>query len=180
VYHIKGWGKFNRHYGDFCTGADKFLKLSNVEQTLGHLDYRLVVFSHDTIRGPRSGFRGQLSFPLNRFLREKKENPMYARKVSLCSKLESVQFLQKIEHQMVPLLRKQEGFLDQLILLSGSGETIYVYSFWDNSEDAEKYDSTTLPKLTKLLTGVIDGTLRVHAFGGPRGRLSSGSREVLC
>jgi len=22
VYHIKGWGKFNRHYGDFCTGAD--------------------------------------------------------------------------------------------------------------------------------------------------------------
>jgi hypothetical protein len=23
VYHIKGWGKFNRHYGDFCTGADK-------------------------------------------------------------------------------------------------------------------------------------------------------------
>ncbi|MGC1417272.1 MAG: tyrosine-type recombinase/integrase [Candidatus Acidiferrum sp.] len=23
VYHIKGWGIFNRHYGDFCTGADK-------------------------------------------------------------------------------------------------------------------------------------------------------------
>ena len=22
VYHIKGWGKFNRHYGDFCIGAD--------------------------------------------------------------------------------------------------------------------------------------------------------------
>src|SRR5437879_10807744 len=23
VYHVKGWGKFNRHYGDFCTGADR-------------------------------------------------------------------------------------------------------------------------------------------------------------
>ena len=22
VYHVKGWGKFKRHYGDFCTGAD--------------------------------------------------------------------------------------------------------------------------------------------------------------
>jgi len=22
-YHIKGWGKFKRHYGDFCIGADK-------------------------------------------------------------------------------------------------------------------------------------------------------------
>jgi len=25
VYHVKGWGKFNRHYGDFCTGADTIL-----------------------------------------------------------------------------------------------------------------------------------------------------------
>ena len=24
VYHVKGWGKFNRHYGDFCTGADNW------------------------------------------------------------------------------------------------------------------------------------------------------------
>jgi hypothetical protein len=23
VYHIKGWGKFNRNDGDLCTGADK-------------------------------------------------------------------------------------------------------------------------------------------------------------
>ena len=23
VYHVKGWGKFNRYYGDFCTGADR-------------------------------------------------------------------------------------------------------------------------------------------------------------
>ncbi|MGA8343197.1 MAG: hypothetical protein WB781_14785, partial [Candidatus Sulfotelmatobacter sp.] len=23
VYHIKGWGKFKRHYGDFCIGADR-------------------------------------------------------------------------------------------------------------------------------------------------------------
>jgi hypothetical protein len=27
VYHIRGWGKFNRNYGDFCTGADKGTKL---------------------------------------------------------------------------------------------------------------------------------------------------------
>jgi len=24
VYHIRGWGKFNRHYGDFCIGADNW------------------------------------------------------------------------------------------------------------------------------------------------------------
>jgi len=27
VYHIRGWGKFNRHYGDFCTGADNYQQL---------------------------------------------------------------------------------------------------------------------------------------------------------
>jgi len=52
---------------------------------------------------------------------------MYARKVSLCLKLESVsQFLQKLEHEVIPLFRKQKGFLDQLILLSDSGKIVYV------------------------------------------------------
>jgi len=97
---------------------------------------------------------------------------MYARKVSLCLKLESVsQFLQKLEHEVIPLFRKQKGFLDQLILLSDSGKIVYVYSFRKNSEDAEQSDCTTLPMLTRLLTGVVDGALRVHAFGGSRGRL---------
>jgi hypothetical protein len=51
---------------------------------------------------------------------------MYARKVSLCLKTESAsKFLEKIEHEVVPLLRKQKGFLDQLTILSDSGEIIY-------------------------------------------------------
>ena len=101
---------------------------------------------------------------------------MYARKVSLCLKSEFVsQFLQKVEHEVIPLFRKQKGFLDQLILLSDSGKIVYVYSFWESDEDAEKYDRTTLPALAQLLTAVIDGALRVHPFGGLRGRLSSGS-----
>ena len=52
---------------------------------------------------------------------------MYARKVSLCLKLESVsQILQKLEDEVIPLFRKQKGFLDQLILLSDSGKIVYV------------------------------------------------------
>ncbi len=102
---------------------------------------------------------------------------MYARKVSLCLKSESVsQFLQKVEHEVIPLFRRQKGFLDQLILLSGNGQMFFVYTFWANGEDAEKYDHTTLPVLKQLLTPVVDGALRVHAFAGSHGRLSSGSR----
>ncbi|MGB7731777.1 MAG: antibiotic biosynthesis monooxygenase [Candidatus Acidiferrum sp.] len=102
---------------------------------------------------------------------------MYARKVSLSLKLESAaQFLQKVEHEVIPLLRKQKGFLDQLIVFPNSGKTVYVYSFWQNSEDAEKHDCTTLPALTKLLSGIIEGALHVHNFAGSGGRLSSAPR----
>jgi hypothetical protein len=99
---------------------------------------------------------------------------MYARKVSLHLNSESpTQVLQKVEHAVTPLLHKQKGFLDQLILGSDSGKIIYIYSFWENSEDAEQSDCTTLPVLTRVLTGMVDGVLRVHPFGGSGGRLSS-------
>ena len=100
---------------------------------------------------------------------------MYARKVSLCLKSEFVrQFLKKVEYEVVPLFRKQQGFLDHLIIVSDCGDLIYVYTFWENGEAAEGYDCITLPMLNKLLAGVVDGALRVHAFAGSRGRLSGG------
>ena len=78
----------------------------------------------------------------------------------------------KIEHEVIPLFRKQKGFLDQLILLSDNENVFYVYTFWENSEDAEKYDRTTLPALNQLLAQVVVGELNIHPFGGLRGRLS--------
>jgi len=102
---------------------------------------------------------------------------MYARKVSLWFKSDFVnQFLKKLEYEVVPLLRKQKGFLDHVMVVSESENLIYVYTFWENGEAAERYDCTTLPVLNKLLAGVVDGDLRVHAFAGSGGRLSSSSR----
>ena len=79
---------------------------------------------------------------------------MYARKVSLCFKSEFViLFLKKMEHEVVPLFRKQRGFLDHLIIVSDSGNLIFVYTFWGDREASERFDSTTLPMLNKLLAG---------------------------
>jgi hypothetical protein len=98
---------------------------------------------------------------------------MYARKVSLCLKSEFVsQFLKKIEYEVIPLLRKQRGFLDQLIIVSETGNLVYVYTFWENGEAAERHDCTTLPMLNQLLGQVVVGELNIHPFGGLRGRLS--------
>jgi hypothetical protein len=83
------------------------------------------------------------------------------------------QFVKKIEYEVIPLLRKQRGFLDQLIIVSENGNLVYVYTFWENGESAERYDCTTLPVLNQILADVVVGELSIHTFGGLRGRLSS-------
>jgi hypothetical protein len=90
---------------------------------------------------------------------------MFARKVSMHLKKDcSGEFIQKMENEIIPLLRKQTGFLDEITLLSQSGKEVYAYSFWENSADAEKYEQNAFPKATNLLSGVIEGALRVHTY----------------
>lgn len=90
---------------------------------------------------------------------------MFARKVSVRLKADAAgAFIQKMEDEIIPLLRKQKGFLDELTLISQSGKEIYAYSFWETSEDAERYDRTAFRDVTDLLTGLIEGALRIHTY----------------
>ena len=90
---------------------------------------------------------------------------MFVRKVSVRLKTDGAgEFIRKIEDEIIPLLRKQQGFLDELTLISQSGKEVYAYSFWENSADAENYEQTAFPQVTSLLTGVIDGALRIHNY----------------
>ena len=90
---------------------------------------------------------------------------MFARKVSVRLKSDAAgQFIQKIENEIIPLLRKQKGFLDELTLISQSGKEIYAYSFWESSEDAERYDRTAFTEVNNILTDVTDGPVRVHTY----------------
>jgi len=90
---------------------------------------------------------------------------MFARKVSVRLKAEAAgQFLQKMENEIIPLLRKQHGFLDELTLISQSGKEVYAYSFWESSEDAERYDNTAFREVTSLLTGLLEGTVRINTY----------------
>jgi len=90
---------------------------------------------------------------------------MFARKVSVRLKADAAgQFLQKMEEKVIPLLRKQKGFLDELTLISQTGKEIYAYSFWESSEDAERYNQSTFRDVTDLLGGLIEGTVRVHTY----------------
>ena len=90
---------------------------------------------------------------------------MFARKVSVRLKADAAgQFIEKMKNEIIPLLRKQKGFLDEITLISQSGKEIYAYSLWESSEDAERYDRTAFKEVTNLLTGLIDGTVRIHTY----------------
>ena len=90
---------------------------------------------------------------------------MLARKVSARLKPDAAgQFIQKMENQIIPLLRKQEGFLDELTLISASGKEMYAYSFWESSEDAERYNQVAFNDVMNALNGLIEGPVRVHTY----------------
>jgi hypothetical protein len=90
---------------------------------------------------------------------------MFARKVSVRLQANAAgAFIQKMEDEIIPLLRKQKGFLDELTLISQSGKEIYAHSFWETSEDAERYDRTAFRDVTDLLTGLVEGAQRIHTY----------------
>jgi hypothetical protein len=90
---------------------------------------------------------------------------MFARKVSLRLKADAAgPFIQKMENEIIPLLRKHKGFLDELTLISQNGKEIYAYSFWENSDNAETYAHTTFTEVNSLLSELIDGTIRIHTY----------------
>src|SRR5271155_823772 len=90
---------------------------------------------------------------------------MFVRKVSMRLRTSGAEeFSRKMDAEIIPLLRKQAGFLEALTLLAQGGKEVYAYSFWENSADAEKYEKNAFTTATNLLSGVIEGTLRVHTY----------------
>jgi hypothetical protein len=90
---------------------------------------------------------------------------MFARKVSMHLKDKGgAEFKQKIENEIIPLLRKQAGFLDEITFLYPSGKEVHAYSLWETAEHAEVYNRKTSPEVTKILAPVVEGTPRVQTY----------------
>jgi heme-degrading monooxygenase HmoA len=90
---------------------------------------------------------------------------MFARKVSMHLKPNgAAEFKKKIESEIVPLLRKQKGFLDEITFLYPSGKEVHAFSLWETAENAEAYNRGAYPEVTKLLASVMEGTARVQTY----------------
>jgi heme-degrading monooxygenase HmoA len=90
---------------------------------------------------------------------------MFARKVSMQLKPgAAAEFKQKIESEIIPLLRKQDGFLDEITFLYPSGKEVHAFSLWETAEDAEAYNRAAYPEVTKALASVVQGSPRVQTY----------------
>jgi heme-degrading monooxygenase HmoA len=91
---------------------------------------------------------------------------MFARHVSMHLKPNTrAEFDQTIEKEIVPLLRKQHGFQDEIAFVAeGSGTEVVAISLWDKKEDAEAYHRGSYPEVLKTLAKVVEGSPEVRNF----------------
>lgn len=90
---------------------------------------------------------------------------MFARQVSMDLKPNSrVEFTRVLEKEIIPLLRKQKGFQDEICLVNPAGKDVLAISLWDGKENAESYNRQGYSEVTKILSKLVEGTPRVKTY----------------
>lgn len=69
----------------------------------------------------------------------------------------------KFEKEVLPLLRKANGFKDQITLSRDKNEIIGI-SLWDRKEQLDAYTKDTDPQVVKLLEPFFHGTPDVRIY----------------
>ena len=90
---------------------------------------------------------------------------MFAQNVHLQLKRDSAtQFTQTLEKEVLPMLRKQPGFQDEIAFLVPNGTEAYAISFWESKEKAEAYNRAGYPDVLKALAKVVEGTPQLEGY----------------
>ena len=88
---------------------------------------------------------------------------MFARTVSIHLKSNMLSdYTRTFEKDVLPLLRKQKGFKDEITLAGPSGADVTAISFWENKADAEAYNTNTYPQVLKTMARLIEGTPKIQ------------------
>jgi len=87
----------------------------------------------------------------------------FARNVCFTVKSGKVDEFNRLMHaEVLPLLKKEKGFRENLTLLRGN--TGMSISLWDDRTCAETYNTKTYPEVLKKLNPALEGTPRVDTY----------------
>jgi len=90
---------------------------------------------------------------------------MFARNVSFRLKSNThSDYTRTLENEILPLLRKQKGFKEELTLSNPGNPDAISISLWDSKANADAYNTNTYPEVLRAFAKMIDGTPKVQTF----------------
>jgi quinol monooxygenase YgiN len=91
---------------------------------------------------------------------------MFTRIVTMtCKPGQAKQVCKNITDKILPLLKKQQGFLDEILLVSATDPNRVVgQSFWKSREEAERYHRDQFPKIREMMQEALTGAPVVETY----------------
>ena len=88
---------------------------------------------------------------------------MYARNVAVRLKPNTLgDFTKTFETNVLPILRRQKGFQDEITFAMPGGTDVVAISLWDTQENAEAYNTAAYPEVLKNLERFLDGSPKLR------------------
>jgi heme-degrading monooxygenase HmoA len=91
---------------------------------------------------------------------------MFTRVVEMTSKSgKSQELAHTINEKAVPILKKQRGFVDEIVLVSSAeSDRVLALSFWKKKEDAEQYQREQYQKIHDTLRHLLQTEPTIRTF----------------
>jgi heme-degrading monooxygenase HmoA len=91
---------------------------------------------------------------------------MFTRVVEFTSKSgKSKELSNTINEKAVPILKKQSGFVDEIVLVSDAEQDrVLGLSFWNARDDAERYHREQYPKIHEMLKHLLEAEPVIRTF----------------
>jgi len=74
------------------------------------------------------------------------------------------EFNRILEKEVIPLLQRQKGFREEIVLTNASAAEVVGISLWEQKENAESYNREKFSEVQQLLAKVLDGTPQVKTY----------------
>jgi hypothetical protein len=88
---------------------------------------------------------------------------MFARNVSFHLKHNMLaDYTRTFDMDILPLLRRQSGFKDEITFSGPSGVDVTAISLWDNKASADTYNANSYPEVLRTMAKFIEGTPTVQ------------------
>lgn len=84
---------------------------------------------------------------------------MFARRLSVQLKPNKLaEFTKTFESDVLPLLRRQAGFRDEITFAATDGIEVQAISLWETQKDAEDYNNGSYKDVLKKMESMLAGT----------------------